>query len=78
MSETPTTIGIIGTGNIAHAHMRAYAADDRVCLAGMADADPERARRAHQRRRWEGQHGHTQTVAHLDQSSSSGSRKRRR
>jgi predicted dehydrogenase len=48
MSETPTKIGIIGTGNIAHAHMRSYAADGRVRLAGMADADSERARRAAQ------------------------------
>jgi len=46
MSEAKTRIGIIGTGGISHAHMGAYAADERAQFVGMADLDLERARRA--------------------------------
>jgi len=46
MSETPTTIGVIGTGGISRAHMHAYAADSRARLVGMADIDLERAQLA--------------------------------
>jgi predicted dehydrogenase len=46
MSETPTTIGIIGAGGISRLHLHAYAADERARLVGIADVDFERARRA--------------------------------